>query len=210
MELPMRIAFLSPEVWPFARVGGLAEVSHDLCRALAARGHHVDLITIKQRLDQDLERKLEASPHRVEVPISWRTHQGQVMRYAVEKGLDLYLISQDSMFDREGLYGNAYGGYEDNAERFIFFSRAALELLSTLGRPVDVVHANDWPSGLVPLYLKSLYAGRPEFRKNGQPDDGAQPGQPRHVLALRHAAHRLGLGILHTGGGGVFRQDQLS
>ena len=163
MELPMRIAFLSPEVWPFTRVGGLAEVSHDLSRALAARGHHVDLITIKPQLPLDLEQRLESTPYDLEVPISWRTHQAQVMRYRVEEGLNLYLISQDSMFEREGLYGNAYGGYEDNAERFIFFSRASLELLRRLGRPVDVVHANDWTNGLVPLYLRTLYAGFPEF-----------------------------------------------
>jgi starch synthase len=164
MELPMRIAFLSPEVWPFTRVGGLAEVSHDLGRALAARGHKVDLITIKQNLDPDLERMLEETPHVLEVPISWRTHQARVMLYKVAEGLNLYLICQDSMFNRDGLYGNAYGGYEDNAERFIFFSRACLELLRVLGRPVDLVHANDWTSGLVPLYLKTIYSGYPEFR----------------------------------------------
>ena len=159
----MRIAFLSPEVWPFTRVGGLAEVSHDLSRALAVRGHQVDLITIKQRLDPEIEQKLEDTAHVLEVPISWRTHQAQVMRYRIEQGLNLYLIAQDSMFDREGLYGNAYGAYEDNAERFIFFSRAALELLRALGHPVDVVHANDWTNGLVPLYLNTLYAGVPEL-----------------------------------------------
>lgn len=159
----MHIMFVSPEVWPFARVGGLAEVSHDLPLALGARGHTVDIVTIKTRLTPDLNDKLELLDITLEVPVSWRNLRVEVYRLSLSEGVTVYLTGHDSMFDREGLYGNAFGDYEDNAERFILFSRAALELALALKRKPDVVHANDWTTGLIPLYLKSLYRDQKLF-----------------------------------------------
>lgn len=159
----MHIMFVSPEVWPFARVGGLAEVSHDLPLALGARGHTVDIVTIKTRLTPDLNEKLKLSDITLEVPVSWRNLPAEVYSLSLSEGVTAYLIGHDRLFDREGLYGNAFGDYEDNAERFIFFSRAALELALALGRKPDVIHANDWTTGLTPLYLKSLYQDQKLF-----------------------------------------------
>jgi len=153
----MHIMFASPEVWPFARVGGLAEVSHDLTLALGAKGHRVDVVTLKTRLEPDLADKLNPTGIVLEVPVSWRTHRAEVYTLTLSETVTAYLISHDRLFDREGLYGNAYGDYEDNAERFVFFSRATAELAVALGNELDVLHANDWTTGLIPLYLKSLY-----------------------------------------------------
>ncbi|MFH1058865.1 MAG: glycogen synthase GlgA [Pseudomonadota bacterium] len=153
----MHILYLSPEVWPLARVGGLAEVSHDLPLALAARGHTVSVVTPRCRLPEEIAARLEKLDLTLEVPVSWRRHRAEVYRLGIGQGVDVYLIGHENLFDREGLYGNAFGDYEDNAERFIFYSRAAMELALALGRPVDVVHANDWTTGLVPLYLRIIY-----------------------------------------------------
>ena len=163
----MNTVFVSPEVWPFIRVGGLAEVSHDLPLALGQRGHQVQVVTPKTRLEEEQERLLEDTGITLTVPVSWREYQAKVFRLALNRQVTIYLVEHRRFFQREGLYGNAYGDYEDNAERFIFFSRSVLELLLALDRPVDLMHLNDWTTGLIPLYLKSLYAKRPQFGATG-------------------------------------------
>ena len=163
----MRILFVSPEVWPFMRVGGLAEVSHDLPLALGAAGHQIDLVTPKPRLVPEMEEKLTYLDLTLEVPVSWRQHQARVATLALSERVTAYLIVHEHLFDRDGLYGNAFGDYEDNAERFIFFSRASLELAKALGHGLDAIHLNDWTTGLIPLYLKSLYANEEIFSQAG-------------------------------------------
>jgi len=157
----MHVLFLAPEVWPFKRVGGLAEVAYDLPRALAALGHTVGVVTPKPRLRPELDKALERLDVVLEVPVSWKRHRAEVYRHRDSSGVEVYLVSHEHLFDRDGLYGNAYGDYEDNAERFIFYGRACLELARAMGWRVDVFHANDWTTGLVPVYLRTLYAADP-------------------------------------------------
>jgi len=163
----MHILFLSPEICPFIRVGGLAEVAHDLPLALGARGHQVEVVAPKCKMPPELEAGLEPLDISLEVPVSWRRHKAAVYKHDLSPTVTVYFISHEHLFDRDGLYGNAYGDYEDNAERFIFYSRASVELASAMGWRLDAVHANDWTTGLVPLYLKSLYADRQEFSRAG-------------------------------------------
>jgi len=160
----MHILFLSPEVWPFIHVSGLSEVSHDLPLALGALGHQVSVITLKGRLTPEVETGLEKLDALVQVPISYTMHAAGVYRHRMGPGVEVYLIEHESFFDRDGLYGNEFGDYQDNAERFIFFSRACLELALAMDWRPDVIHANDWTTGLTPLYLKTLYADRPHFK----------------------------------------------
>jgi starch synthase len=159
--------FLSPEVWPFIRVGGLAEVAHDLSLALGGRGHRVEIVAPKCKMPPELETLLEPLDVTLEVPVSWRRHRAEVFKHDLSPEVTVYFISHEHLFDRDGLYGNSYGDYEDNAERFIFYSRAALELALALEWELDVVHANDWTTGLAPLYIKSLYADQPSLAKAG-------------------------------------------
>jgi starch synthase len=159
--------FLSPEIWPFIRVGGLAEVAHDLPLALGARGHRVEIVAPKCKMPAELEDLLEPLDVTLEVPVSWRRHRAEVFRHELSPEVTVYFISHEHLFDRDGLYGNSYGDYEDNAERFIFYSRASLELAIALRWDLDVAHANDWTTGLVPLYLKSLYADQPSLARAG-------------------------------------------
>ncbi|MFH2128641.1 MAG: glycogen/starch synthase, partial [Pseudomonadota bacterium] len=160
----MHVLFLAPEVWPFKRVGGLAEVAYDLPRALAALGHTVGVVTPKPRLRPELEQDLERLDVVLEVPVSWKRHMAEVYRHRDASGVEVYLIGHEHLFDREGLYGNAYGDYEDNAERFIFYARSCLELARSMGWRVDVFHANDWTTGLVPVYLRTIYAEDPQLK----------------------------------------------
>ncbi len=156
----MRIAFLAPEVWPFTPLGGLGEMAHELPNALAGLGNEVHVISLKSgnRPPEGIE--LTSLPVSMEIPISWRNHRASVYAHNPAPGVKVHLIYNQQLFEREGLYGNAYGDYEDNGERFIFYSRAALELMLALDMRPDIVHVNNWTSGLVPLYLKSIYSGR--------------------------------------------------
>ena len=82
--------------------------------------------------------------------------------------MPVYLLAQDHYYDRDRLYGTADGDYWDNCERFVFFCRGALEDLAALepSRPgvswrPQIIHANDWQTGLVPVYLRTLYRDHP-------------------------------------------------
>lgn len=157
----MRVLFATSEISPFSRAGGLADVSHALPTALARRGHDVFVATPKYRQVRNLKLPLKPLDKHLEVPISFMKKSAQIFQAPMEDQVMVYLIGQDELYDREGLYGNEYGDYQDNAERFIFFSRAVLELCLALDLKPDVIHCNDWQTGLIPVYLKTLYADSP-------------------------------------------------
>jgi starch synthase len=81
------------------------------------------------------------------------------------QNVNWYLLQNEGYFDRDGLYGDARGDYHDNCSRFLFFSRATLEAIETLGDPVDLFHAHDWETGMVPAYLRCSLADRPFFSR---------------------------------------------
>jgi starch synthase len=87
-----------------------------------------------------------------------------VFKGRTDGNVTVYFINKDSYFDRPGLYGTQRADYPDNAERFIFFSRAVLELCIALDLRPEIVHCNDWQTGLVPLYLKKLYRAAETLR----------------------------------------------
>lgn len=168
----MKIIFITPEAVPFSRVGGLGDVSFQLPKSLARRGHQVTVVLPKHRGSDKQEL--------VEIP-QWRTEIDMVLSkrearfYKGETG-DLHkavLVGCDELFDRPGLYGTEFGDYDDNAERFIFFSRAALVAAHHLAEAGDcaadgvVVHCHDWTTGLVLMCLKSGTADLPALAEAG-------------------------------------------
>src|SRR6266508_3373061 len=96
------------------------------------------------------------------IPLGDRRAEGALLEGRTSADVPVYFLGQDHYYDREGLYGTADGDYWDNCERFIFFCRGGLEALAYLGdwRP-QVVHCNDWQTGLVPVYLRTLYRDHP-------------------------------------------------
>ena len=124
----MKILFVTSEVIPFSRAGGLADVSQSLPSYLGRLGHEIIVVTPKYRLSSPNKPPLKLVETALEVPISWMKKTARVYQSSLKDQIPVYLIGQDDLYDREGLYGNEYGDYQDNAERFIFFSRATLEL----------------------------------------------------------------------------------
>ncbi len=157
----MKIAFVSSEVVPFSKTGGLADVSGALPKYLAALGHKVAVFTPLYRQVRD-KFKLVKSKQTVSVPVGAETVTGEIWKGAFPgTKVPVYFIGNDTYFDRDGLYGDAKGDYEDNLSRFVFFSRAVLEALKALKFKPDVIHSNDWQSGLVPIYCKVVYNDDP-------------------------------------------------
>ena len=160
----MKIAFVASEIAPFASTGGLAEVGGSLPRALEGLGAEVLRIMPLYRRVLDSLLPVRDTGIRLKVPVGFRTLTADVW-HCEKPGPTTYFIRRDEFFDRSHLYNLPDRDYDDNFERFIFFQKAAVALLDHLGARVDIVHANDWQTGLVPLYLEHGVHGRARGRQ---------------------------------------------
>ena len=156
----MKIAMIASEASPFAKTGGLADVLGALSVALERLGHEVLLIIPAYRSVLQGEFAGRETTLKFAVPVSHRQEPAAVLQSTAGKAVTVYFVRADRYFDREFLYGTPAGDYPDNAERFVFFSRAALEILRTF--PVDIVHAHDWQAALTVVFLKTQPARYPE------------------------------------------------
>ncbi|MFN0158950.1 MAG: glycogen synthase GlgA [Bacteroidota bacterium] len=165
MPRPLNVLFLSSEVEPFAKTGGLADVSGALPQVIKQLGHEVRVMmprygSIKERSGKlhDIAR-LKDTP----VPVNGTLFSASVKSSFLAGKADkvqVYFLDNEHLFGRTGLYVDPATGsdYSDNDDRFIFFARGVFEVLKRLGWQPDVIHCNDWPTGLVPAYLKTVYA----------------------------------------------------
>jgi starch synthase len=156
----MNIIYVSPEVEPLAKVGGLADVAGSLPLALHRLGENVSTIMPFYGSIDRRRYPVEDTGAKVHVWIDGRSREGKVWKHEVE-GMAVYLISSTEFFDREGIYGSPDGEYPDNALRFAFFSRAVLEVVKELDLRPQVIHINDWPTALVPVFRELFYREDP-------------------------------------------------
>jgi starch synthase len=152
---PLKILFVAAECQPFAKTGGLGDVVSALPKALAARGHDVRVIMPLYRGLPWAE--LEVLPGVLVVPLGARTEYARLRRGRLpQSAVPVLFIEHLGFFDRDGIYG-----HDDDVLRFTFLSRAALIASEATGFVPDVVHASDWHTALVPVYLKTVMWGRP-------------------------------------------------
>ncbi len=157
----MRVLEVASEAVPFAKTGGLADVVGALPGALSRLGCDVTLVLPAYRRVFEQGLPIEPTGIEFEVPIGGRRPLARVLRCPVPgSSATALLVANDEFFDRPSLYGGA-NDYPDNAERFIFFSRAATELACRQSAPFDIIHCHDWQTGLVPAYQKILYRDWP-------------------------------------------------
>ncbi|HMP01785.1 MAG TPA: glycogen synthase GlgA [Gemmatales bacterium] len=173
----MKILFASAEVVPFAKTGGLGEVVGSLPQALARRGHDVAVI---MPLFQSCRRAgplLEPLDLTVEAQLGYGKEYGRLWRSHLlgEPQVPVYFVEHNGLFDRDYKeLGNtiySYRGpdgeqhdYSDQLSRFAFFSKAVLNAIPVLGFWPEVLHANDWHVGLIPVYLRVQYRADPRWR----------------------------------------------
>jgi starch synthase len=160
----MNIVYVSSEVVPFSKTGGLADVAGALPAEIAALGHNISVMTPYYRATKKIEPKPKQIAEGV-VPVGRENIQWTLHQSSAKGSHKTYFIGGDIYFDREGLYGTAQGDYEDSCSRFVFFSRACLAAAQALGQPVDIWHCHDWQSAMIPVYLKLLFKDHP-FLKN--------------------------------------------
>jgi starch synthase len=140
---------------PFAKTGGLADVAGALPAALTALGHQVWVVMPKYA-------KIDAAKHKIEPfhnPMGvWmgNTQEWCAVHRTVQEGVSIHFIEHSHYFDRSGIYNDENNvDYNDNARRYGFLSRAALQLCLDKGFEPDIVHANDWQTALAPAYLRT-------------------------------------------------------
>src|SRR5579862_9504651 len=151
----LKILLASSEVVPFAKTGGLADVVGALPRALLKLGCEVSVVLPKYRNISPEKYKLKLVHKDMPVPMGMGEMTADILSTRLgNTHATAYFIQNDRYFDRDGFYGTAEGDYHDNAELFAFFSLAVLEMDKALKWVPDVLHLNDWQTGLAAVYLK--------------------------------------------------------
>lgn len=130
----LKVLLASSEVVPFAKTGGLADVAGSLPIALEEIGADVRVIM----------------PKYASVKVKGDSTK-------IGKHIKVYFVENDEYFNRKELYGDKFGDYKDNLDRFVFFSRQILERCKKEGFAPDIIHCNDWQTALVPVYLNTVY-----------------------------------------------------
>lgn len=161
----MRILMAASEATPFAKTGGLADVATGLSKALSKLGHEVTLVLPYYRKITKPELAGEVVG-KLTIPIGDKRVEGEIRSTKIPgTEVRVLLIDQPGYFDRAGLYLEKGHDYTDNAERFLYFSRAVLEAVRQLDLQPDVIHANDWQTGIIPAMLASEYRLQPWFQR---------------------------------------------
>lgn len=163
----MKILLVSSEMIPYAKTGGLADVTAALAAHLKTRGHDVRVVlpfysSVRKRLSS-LEPLLPSLCVQMGTGEVWCG----LLQSQTPEGVPLYLVEHEGYFGRDGLYHDGYMmDYGDNPSRFGFFSRAALQLCMDLPFEPDIVHCNDWQTAPTTAYLKNWFWDHPHLGKS--------------------------------------------
>ena len=159
MADPLNILFLSAEVAPFAKTGGLGDIGGSLPHVLRALGHDVRVMMPAYQNIESGYPGVEPIPVRLDVPVSYGDVPAGVFQgHLPGSDVPVYFIAEWRLFNRPKLYG-----YWDDPYRFAFFSRAALALTATLDWRPDVVHAHDWHTAPAITWLATAGQGHAQF-----------------------------------------------
>jgi starch synthase len=152
----MKILYVSSEITPYAKTGGLADVGQALPKAVKALGH--DIRTVMPKYLSIAEQNL-ALERVTQFTVQMHNGlQGAVLWRAENDSVPTYFIENEAYFNREEFYGLGDEDYPDNLERFVFFCKAALECCKAIDFVPDVIHCNDWQTAALPAMLKATYA----------------------------------------------------
>src|SRR5437016_2874491 len=150
----MRILMISAEGPPLQRAGAVIDVMDGLPAALRSQGHEVCVVLPFYREIRDNQAfKKNDTGIAVDVQVGDKVYGARYLEGRSASGVQLYVVRCDEFFDRDGIYAERGKPYEDNASRFIFFCKAALELSRRLTPQVQILHVHDWAAALVPVFV---------------------------------------------------------
>lgn len=148
----MKVLLVASESHPFIKTGGLGDVVGALPKALVKKGDDVRVVIPKYKnINNKTKEKLKFKKWFM-VQVGWRSQFCGVFEYK-EAGVTYYLLDNEYYFGRDNLYG-----YGDDGERFAYYDRAVLELVKEINWQPDIIHCNDWHTGMIPVMLKLEYA----------------------------------------------------
>jgi starch synthase len=151
----MRVLMISAEGPPLARATALVDVLEALPRELRARKHEVGIVMPYYR---EIREKSDFAARdtgiTVDVTVGKENHVAEVLEGRTAGGVQTFFVRCDEFFDRAGVYGEHGVPYEDNAARFIFFGKAALELARRMTPTPQILHVHDWASALIPVLVR--------------------------------------------------------
>ncbi|MBN1918818.1 MAG: glycogen synthase GlgA [Verrucomicrobia bacterium] len=159
----LRIVMAASEGVPFSKTGGLADVVGSLPAAIARLGHDVSVFLPYYAATRQSGVKVKETGVTVTVPMRGVPVEATVLEHHIQgRGhARVYFIRNDDYYDREGLYQDADGDYTDNAERFMFYSRAVLAAIEALKLQPDIIHCHDWQTALIPALARGSSNGSP-------------------------------------------------
>ena len=153
-----KILLATSEAIPFAKTGGLADVAGTLPVELDRLGHDVTVIMPAYRCIHEAGSDIQNTNIYFDIPIGNQVIQGSFLKAVLPgSNVTIYFVKQNDFFDRVQLYGEDGQDYRDNCQRFVFFCRSVLESIRLLDLKIELLHCNDWQTGLVPLYLDAEY-----------------------------------------------------
>ncbi len=152
----MQILMISAEGPPLQGAGALIDVLEALPHELRERRHEVAVaLPFYREIRENPACNEEDTGVTVDVRVGEKTYVAEYLKSRSASGVQLFFIRCDAFFDRNGTYGEDGVPYEDNAARFIFFSKAAVELARRLTPSPQILHVHDWAAALVPVYVQA-------------------------------------------------------
>ena len=164
----MHVAIVASEAVPFAKTGGLGDVIGALPRAIELAGHTPSVFLPAYRCTRDSGVPISSTGITLQINVGTQQIEARILESTLPGShVKVYLVDQPAFFDRAGLYGSQGKDFDDNCARFVFFNRAVLDSITPLGIRPDVVHCNDWQTGLIPVYMKTIYQNEPALASAG-------------------------------------------
>lgn len=171
MAKPLSILFVSSEVYPFIKAGGVGDVSYSLPLALREFGHDVRVMFPKYGVVSERRNKIhEINRLRdIPIPVGKNSEPATVKSSSVNNPrmkVQAYITTNTKYFDAiKGIYADAKTGidYPNNDERFLYFCRTVLDTCLILGWFPDIIHCNDWQAAIIPAFMRTMHAAK--FKK---------------------------------------------
>lgn len=149
----MKILLAASELEPFTGPGEFGAAMRSLARGLAERGHEVSVVLpFYHAVRENGAAKAKRTGAKFSVPVGTARFPASIREIRTADGVQVFFVEREEFFDRSGLYGTDDGDYQDNAARFIFFSRCVVELARRLEPAPEILHAHNWQTALVPVF----------------------------------------------------------